>query len=165
MPAPPTSVVIGDIIESPVDSRVPAPKKEQTMPAIEGFSHFILSLPGIAESSPRFFQKETPIVPAIWCFDPLVLPMPIKGISEAPSPKALEAALPSLVFIDSKIFSLVPNLQTQEGMVIHLLKPFPYKDSHRVPWKYNVTFITIKARKKEVCTNVSSSLSRLTKSG
>ena len=165
MPAPPTSVVIEDIIESPVDSGVPAPKKEQAMPAIKGFSHLILSLLGITESSPKFFQKGNPIVPTIWCFDPLVLPMPIEGISEAPSPKALEAALPCLVFIDPKIFSLVPNLQTQEGMVIHLLEPFPYKDSHCVPWKYNMTLITIKARKEEVCTNVSSGLSRLTRSG
>ena len=35
-----------------------------------------------------------------------------------------------------------PNLQTQEGMVIHMLKPFFYKESHRVLWKYDVTLIS-----------------------
>ena len=54
MPAPPTSVIIKEIIELPVDLGLPAPKKEQTILAIEGFTPLILSLPGIVESSPGF---------------------------------------------------------------------------------------------------------------
>ena len=54
MPAFSTSVVIEEVIESLLDSIVLAPKKEQTMPAIEGFAPLILSLLGIAEPSPRF---------------------------------------------------------------------------------------------------------------
>ncbi|KAL0004877.1 hypothetical protein SO802_012438 [Lithocarpus litseifolius] len=109
-PAPLTSVVIEEIIELPVDSGVPALKKEQTLPAIEGFAPLILSLLGIAEPSLGFVQKETLIVPAIRGFDPLVLSKPIQGISKAFGPKALEVALPSPVIISLKMFSLAPNL-------------------------------------------------------
>ena len=76
-PTPPTLVVIEEMIESPMDLRVPSPKKEQTMPAIEGFVPLILSLPGIAKPSPRFVQKGIPVVPTIRGFDPLILPKPI----------------------------------------------------------------------------------------
>ena len=55
IPVPLTLVVIEEIIESPVDLRVPAPKKGQTMPAIEGFAPLILSLLGIVKPSPGFF--------------------------------------------------------------------------------------------------------------
>ena len=44
-------------------------------------------------------------------------------------------------------------------------KPFPYKDSHRVPWKYNVTLISTRTGEKEACSNISSSLAKLTRSG
>ena len=46
MPTPPTSVVIEEIIKSPVDSRALAPKKGQTMPAVEGLAPLILSMLG-----------------------------------------------------------------------------------------------------------------------
>lgn len=52
--APLTLIVIKMIIELPVDSRVPAPKKGQTIPTIKGFTSLILSLPRIAESSQGF---------------------------------------------------------------------------------------------------------------
>ena len=42
---------------------------------------------------------------------------------------------------------------------------FPYKDSHLVPWKYDVTLISTRTWKEEVCSNVSSGLSELTRSG
>ena len=45
------------------------------------------------------------------------------------------------------------------------LWPFPYKDSHCVPWKYDVTLISTWTRKEEVCSNISSSLAWLTRSG
>ena len=92
---PPTSVIIEEIIESPVDSRAPALKKGQAMPAIEGFTPLVLALPAIAKPSSRFIQKGSPVVPAIQGFDPLVLPRPIQGISRAPGPKALKATLPN----------------------------------------------------------------------
>lgn len=97
------------------------------MLAIEGFSPLILSLPRIIEPTTRFVQKGTPFVPTIRGFNPLILPKPIQGISGALDPKALEDALPSPVIINAKMFSLELNLQTQEGMVIYMPKPFPYK--------------------------------------
>ena len=109
---PLTSVVIEEIIEAPMVSRALAPKKEQTMPAIEGFSPLILSLLGITEPSLGFVQKGTLVVPAIQGFDTLV-PKPFQGIFKAFGPKALEAALPSPGIISQKMFSLAPNLQTQ----------------------------------------------------
>ena len=60
---------------------------------------------------------------------------------------------------------MVPNMQTQEGVVIRMSKPFSYKDSHRVPWKYDVTLISTWTRKEEICSNVSSGLAWLTRSG
>ena len=44
-------------------------------------------------------------------------------------------------------------------------KPFPYEDSHHVPWKYDVSLISTRTRKEEVCSNISSGLSRLIRSG
>ena len=101
--APLTSVVIEEIIESPMDSRALAPKKEQTMPAIEGFSPLILSLLGITKPSLGFVQKGTLVVPAIQGFNTLV-PKPFQGIFKAFGPKALEATLPSLVIISPRSF-------------------------------------------------------------
>ena len=134
-PAPPTLVIIKEIIESPMDLGVPASKKGQILSTIEGFTSLVLTLTAIIESSLGFIQKGTPIVLTIRGFDPLVLPRSIQGISRALGLKALEASLPGLVIISLKLFSLTPNLQTQEGVVIHMLKPFLYKGSHCVPWK------------------------------
>ena len=53
-PAPPTSVIFEEIIDSFVDSRALASKKQQTMPTVKGFVPLILSLLGIVESSPGF---------------------------------------------------------------------------------------------------------------
>ena len=44
-------------------------------------------------------------------------------------------------------------------------KLFPYEDSHCVPWKYDVSLISTRTRKDEACSNISSGLSRLTRSG
>ena len=112
------------------------------MPANKGFTPLVLALLAIVEPSLRFIQKGTHVVPAIRGFDSLILPRSIQGISWAPGLKALEVSLPSLVIISPKMFSLAPNLQTQEGMVIRMPKLFRYKDNHRVPWKYNVTLIS-----------------------
>ena len=98
-------------------------------------------------------------------FDPLILPKPASGISGVSSSKALEAVLPSLVVINLKMFSIVPNLQTQEGVIICMPKSFCYEDSHRVPWKYDVSLISTQTGKDEDCSNISLSLSRLTRSG
>ena len=54
MLAPPTSVVIEEIIESPVASGVLAPKKGQAIPTVEDFAPLILSLPGITKPSSGF---------------------------------------------------------------------------------------------------------------
>ena len=89
----------------------------------------------------------------------------IQEISRASDSKALEAVLPSLVIINSKMFSLTPNLQTQEGLVIRMPKPFPCKDSHRVPWKYDATLISTRTGKEKVYFNVFSGLSGFTRSG
>ena len=78
--APSTSIIIKEIIESPVDSEVLAPKKGQAMPTIKGFTTLVLVLLVVTEPSPGFIQKETPVVPTIRGFDPLILPKPIQGI-------------------------------------------------------------------------------------
>ena len=44
-------------------------------------------------------------------------------------------------------------------------KPFPYEDSHHVPWKYDVSLISTRTGKEEVCSNISSGLSGLTRNG
>ena len=98
-------------------------------------------------------------------FDPLILLRSIQGISGALSPKALEAALPSPIIISPKMFSLAPNRQTQEGVVIRMPKTFLYKGSHCVPWKYDVTLISTRIGKEEFCSNISSGLARLTRNG
>lgn len=50
--APSTSVIIEEIIESPMDSRALVLKKGQATPTIESFPSLVLTLPTIAESSP-----------------------------------------------------------------------------------------------------------------
>ena len=82
------------------------------MPAIKGFTPQVLALPAVVEPFLGFIQKGTHVLPTIQGFDPIIRPKPIQGISRATSPKALEAALPNLVIINSKMFSLAPNLQT-----------------------------------------------------
>ena len=44
-------------------------------------------------------------------------------------------------------------------------KPFPYQDSHHVPWKYDVILISTRTGKEEVCSNISSGLAILTRNG
>ena len=110
-------------------------------------------------------QEGTTIVPAIRGFNPFILPKPASGISGVSGLKAPEAILPSLVVINPKMFSIVPNLQTQEGVIIRMPKPFPYEDSHRVPWKYDVSLISTSIGKEEVCSSISLGLFGLTRSG
>ena len=63
------------------------------------------------------------------------------------------------------MFSIAPNLQTQEVVIIRMLKSFPYEDSHHVPWKYDVSLISTRIEKEEVYSNISSGLFGLTRSG
>ena len=72
--APPTTVIIEEIVESSTDLGVLAPKKGQAIPAIKGFDPLILSLLKIIEPSLGFVQKGILVVPTIRGFDPLVLP-------------------------------------------------------------------------------------------
>ena len=44
-------------------------------------------------------------------------------------------------------------------------KLFPYEDSHHVLWKYDVSLISTRTGKEEICSNISSALFRLTRSG
>ena len=129
-PTPSSSVVIEEIVESPADLGSSDLGKGQVSPTIEGFTPLVLALPIVAWPASSSFQEETAIVHALWGFDTLILPKPASGISGVSNSKALEAILPSLVVINT--FSIEPNLQTQEGVIINMLKPFPYKDSHRV---------------------------------
>ena len=46
-----------------------------------------------------------------------------------------------------------------------MTKLFPYKDDHSVSWKYDVTLFSARIGKENVCSIVSSGLSRLTRSG
>ena len=44
---PPSSVVIEEIVESPMDSRSSDLEKRQTLPAIEGFTPLVSALPAV----------------------------------------------------------------------------------------------------------------------
>ena len=163
--APPSSEVIEEIIEYPADLRLSDLEKGQAPLAIGGFTPLVLALLAVVEPTSSSIQEGTAILPAIWGFDPLILPKPTLGISRVFGSKALKAVLLSLVIINPKMFSIAPNLQTQEGVIIRMSKPFPYEDNHRVPWKYNVSLISTWTKKEEVCSNISSSISRLTRNG
>ena len=145
--APPSSIVIEDIIESPMDPRSSDSRKGQALPAIEGFAPLVLALLAIIGPTSSPIQEGTAIVPDIQVFDPLILPKPALGISGVSDSKALEAILPTSMVINLKTFSIAPNLQNQEGIIIHMPKPFPYEDNHRVPWKYDVSLISTQTRK------------------
>ena len=51
---PSTLIIIEEIIELPVDSKAPAPKKGQAMPTVEGFTPLVLALPAVTEPSLGF---------------------------------------------------------------------------------------------------------------
>ena len=138
--------------------------KGQVSRAIGGFVPLVLALPVVTGPTLSLIQEGIAIVLAIRGFDPLILPKHAFGIFGVSGLKALEAILPSLMVINPKTFSIAPNLQTQEGVIIHMPKPFLYEDSHRVPWKYNVSLIFTRIGKEEVCSNISSGLSGLTRS-
>ena len=139
---PPSSVVIEEIIESPADPGSSDSGKGQASPAIKGFIPLVLALLTITGPTPSSIQEGIAIVLSIRGFDPLILRKPASGISGVSSSKALEAILPSSVVINLKTFSITPNLQTQEGVIIRMPKPFSYEDSHRVLRKYDVSLIS-----------------------
>ena len=93
------------------------------------------------------------------------MPKPALGISGVSGLKAIEAILPSPMVINLKTFFITLNLQTQEDVIIRVLKLFPYEHSHRVPWKYDVSLISTQTKKEEIYSNISSGLSRHTRSG
>ena len=162
--APPSFVVIEEIIKLPADSRSLDLGKRQASLAIEGFAPLVLALPVVAGPTSLPIQEGTYIVPTIRGFDPLILPKPATGTFGVSGSKVLEAILLRLVVINSKTFSIAPTFQTQEGFIIRKLKPFPYEDSYRVPWKYDVPLISTRTGKK-VCSNISSGISGLIRSG
>ena len=159
-----SSVVIEEIIESPTDLGSLDSGKGKILPAIEGFTPLLLALPTVTKPASSSVQEGTAIFPVIQGFDPFILSKPDLGISGVFGLKALEAILPSLVVINLKTFS-TPNLQTEECVIIRMPKLFPYEDSHCVPWKYNVSLISIQTGKEKVCSNISLGLSVLTRSG
>ena len=125
-------MVIEEIVESLADSGSSDLGKGQVLPAIEGFTPLVLALPIVIGPASSSVQNGTAIAPTIRGFDPLILPKPTSRISRISDSKALEAMLPSPMVINSKTFSIAPNLQTQEGVIICMPKPFPYEDSHCV---------------------------------
>ena len=137
-----SSVVIEEIVETPADPRSLDSGKGQIPPAIGGFAPLVLALPTVIGPTSSSIREGAVIAPATRGFDPLILPKPALGISGVSGLKALETILPRLVVINPKTFSIAPNLQTQKGVIIHMPKLFPYEDSHRVLWKYNVSLIS-----------------------
>ena len=117
--APSSSIVIEEIIKSPVDSGSTNSGKGQALPAIGGFVPLVLALSTVTGPASPSVQEGTAIVPTIQGFDPLILPKPSIGISGVSGSKAIKAILPSLVVINPKTFSITPNLQTQECVIIH----------------------------------------------
>ena len=126
-------MVIEKMIESLANLKLSDSKKMQTMPTNEGFTPLVLALPTITGPTSSSIQEGTTIVPAIRGFDALILPKTTSGISRVSDSKALEAILPSPVVINLKMFSIVPNLQTQKSIIICMSKPFLYKDNHPIP--------------------------------
>ena len=140
-PTPSSSVAIKEIVESHTDSRSSDSEKRQTPLAIEGFTPLVPALPTVIGPASSSIQQGTAIILAIRGFNPLILPRPASGISRVSGLKALEAMLPSPVVIYPNTFFIAPNLQTQKGVIIRISKPFFYEDSHRIPWKYDVSLI------------------------
>ena len=124
----PSSVVMEEIIELSVDLGSSNFGKGQAPPAIKGFTPLNLALPVVIELASSSVQEGTAIIPAIQGFDPLILPKSTSRISKVSSSKTLEAILPSPVVINLKMFCTTPNLQTQEGVINRMPKPFPYED-------------------------------------
>ncbi|KAL0008549.1 hypothetical protein SO802_010051 [Lithocarpus litseifolius] len=163
--APSLTIVIEEIVEMPVNPGSSDSGKGQVPPAIGRFVPLVLALPAVIALASSPIREGTAIVPAIRGFDPFIMPKPALGISRVSGSKALKAILPGLVVINPKTFSIAPNLQTQEGVIIRMPKPFPYKDSYRVPWKYDMSLISTRIEKGEVCSSISSGLSGLTRNG
>ncbi|KAK9997915.1 hypothetical protein SO802_017518 [Lithocarpus litseifolius] len=126
-----SSVVIEEIVKSPMNSGSSDSGRGQVSPAIEGFIPLVLAL--LVRLASSSFQEGTAIVLAILGFDPLILPKPNSRIFGVFDSKALKAILPSSVVINLKTFSVEPNLQIQEGVIIRMPKLFPYEDNHYVP--------------------------------
>ena len=91
---PPSSVVIKEIIESPVDSGSLDLGKGQAPSTIKGFTPLVLALLVVARLISSSIQEGTAIVPAIRGFDPLILPKLALGISRVSSLKALDSFRP-----------------------------------------------------------------------
>ena len=140
--APFSSVVIKEIMEPPVDPWSSHSGKGQALPTIKGFTLLVFAFPAVVGPASSSVQEGTDIVLAIRGFDHLILPKSASGISGVLGSKAIEAILLSSVVNNLKTFSIAPNLQTQEGVIIRMSKSFPYKDNHRVPWKYDVSLIS-----------------------
>ncbi|KAL0010983.1 hypothetical protein SO802_006091 [Lithocarpus litseifolius] len=90
-------------------------------------------------------KRQTP--PAIEGFTPLVPALPAITRLASSSIQEGTTIIPAI---------RAPNLQTQKGVIIRMPKPLPYEDSHRIPWKYDVSLISTRTGKEEVCSNISS---------
>ena len=64
-PTPPSSVVIEEIVETPVSPRSSDLGKRQVPLAIKGFTPLILTLPAVARPAISSVQEGTAIVPTI----------------------------------------------------------------------------------------------------
>ena len=80
--AHPSSVVIEEIIESPIDPRSSDSGKRQVPPTIGGFAPLVLTLTAITRPTSPSVQEGAPIVPTIRGSNPLILPKPALGISK-----------------------------------------------------------------------------------
>ncbi|KAK9991364.1 hypothetical protein SO802_026349 [Lithocarpus litseifolius] len=91
--APPSSVVIEEIIESPADLGSSDSGKGQAPSTIEGFTSVVLALHAVVGPASSSVQEGTAIAPAIQGFDPFILPKPALGIFGVSGSKALKAIL------------------------------------------------------------------------
>ena len=80
--APSSSVIIEEIVETPVDPRSSDSGKRQVPPAIGGFAPLVLTLTAITRPTSPSIQEGAPIVPTIRGSNPLILPKPALGISK-----------------------------------------------------------------------------------
>ncbi|KAK9988578.1 hypothetical protein SO802_028817 [Lithocarpus litseifolius] len=88
------------------------------------------------------------------------------NIITKPLPPHQEGNVNAIIIVEETVldFSSLSFLW-KEGVIIRIPKPFPYEDSYRVPWKYDVSLISTQIGKEEACSNISLGISGLTRSG
>ena len=100
---PSFSVVIEEIVETPVNPRSSDSGKGEVLSTIRGFTPLVLALPVVTRLTSLLIQEGAAIALAIRGFDHLILPKFASRVSGVSGSKALEAILPSPMVINLKM--------------------------------------------------------------